>query len=145
LSLFLPWPTGRSIGLVLAVPGIGIWVGGQHLGYLEFGELARVAQRALGQRQTVINDLAIRRATEELKVAREYERICGILVNAFSISDFEAFDLQLKLPPAEIVPKDVSSLPQTRKSEFSFHLIKGFPIPLSNTLDRTLPAHVASD
>src|SRR6202035_335549 len=42
LSLFLLWPTGSSLGLVLAVIGVGIWIGVQHLGYLEFGELARV-------------------------------------------------------------------------------------------------------
>ena len=60
LSLFLLWPSGSSLGLVLAVLGTGMWVGVQHLGYLEFGELARVAQRTLGQRQIFINDLAIR-------------------------------------------------------------------------------------
>jgi hypothetical protein len=36
LSLFLLWPTGSSLGSVLAVLGIGIWIGVQHLGYLEF-------------------------------------------------------------------------------------------------------------
>jgi len=71
LSLFLLWPTGSSLGLVLAVLGIGIWIGVQHLGYLEFGELARVAQRTLNQPQIFVNNLAIRRATEELKVARD--------------------------------------------------------------------------
>src|SRR4051794_34685501 len=45
LSLFLLWPTGSSLGLVMAVMGVGIWIGVQHLGYLEFGEIARVAQR----------------------------------------------------------------------------------------------------
>jgi len=51
LSLFLLWPTGSSLGLVLAVLGIGIWIGVQRLGYLELGELGRVAQRTLEQRQ----------------------------------------------------------------------------------------------
>jgi UDP-GlcNAc:undecaprenyl-phosphate GlcNAc-1-phosphate transferase len=64
LSLFLLWPTGSSLGLVLAVLGIGVWIGVQRLGYLEFGELARVAQRTLEQRQIFINNMAIRRATE---------------------------------------------------------------------------------
>src|SRR5438874_11745623 len=41
LSLFLLWPTGRTLGLVLAVLGTGVWMGVQHLGYLEFGELRR--------------------------------------------------------------------------------------------------------
>lgn len=97
LSLFLLWPTGSSLGLVLAVLGTGVWLGVQHLGYLEFGEIRRVAQRTLEQRQIVINNLSIRRATEELKVAKDYEQLCKILVAAFSSNDFDAFDLNVKL------------------------------------------------
>src|SRR5437879_2585436 len=83
LSLFLLWPTGSSLGLVLAVLGIGIWIGVQRLGYLELGELGRVAQRTFEQRQIVINNLAIRRAREELKAARDYDQIRRILEAAF--------------------------------------------------------------
>jgi UDP-GlcNAc:undecaprenyl-phosphate GlcNAc-1-phosphate transferase len=93
LSLFLLWPTGSSLGLVLSVLGIGIWIGIQHLGYLEFGELARVAHRTLDQPQIFINNLAIRRATEELKVARDYEQVRRILLAAFGSNDFDAFEL----------------------------------------------------
>jgi hypothetical protein len=95
LSLFLLWPTGSSLGLVLAVLGIGIWIGVQHLGYLEFGELARVAQRTLDQPQIFVNNLAIRRATEELKVARDYEQVRRILSAAFGANDFDGFELDL--------------------------------------------------
>jgi len=101
LSLFLLWPTGSSLGLVLAVLGTGIWLGVQHLGYLEFGEIRRVAQRTLEQRQIVINNLAIRRATEELKVARDYDQLCRVLVAAFDSNDFDAFELRTKLYPTE--------------------------------------------
>jgi UDP-GlcNAc:undecaprenyl-phosphate GlcNAc-1-phosphate transferase len=101
LSLFLLWPTGSTLGLVLAVMGTGIWLGVQHLGYLEFGELRRVAQRTIEQRQIFINNLAIRRATEELKVTRDYDQLCRILVAAFSANDFDAFDLKLHLLPSE--------------------------------------------
>ena len=101
LSLFLLWPTGSSLGLVLAVLGTGIWLGVQRLGYLEFGELRRVAQRTIEQRQIFINNLAIRRATEELKVARDYEQLCHILVAAFSGNDFDAFELQWHSLPSE--------------------------------------------
>ncbi len=97
LSLFLLWPTGSSLGLVLSVMGIGIWVGVQHLGYLEFGELARVAHRTLDQPQIFVNNLAIRRAIEELKVARDYEQVRRILLAAFGSNDFDAFDLNPKL------------------------------------------------
>lgn len=98
LSLFLLWPTGSSLGLVLAVLGIGIWIGVQHLGYLEFGELARVAHRTLNQPQIFVNNLAIRRATEELKVARDYEQVRKILIAAFGSNDFDSFELRLDLP-----------------------------------------------
>ena len=101
LSLFLLWPTGSSLGLVLAVLGTGIWLGVQHLGYPEFGEIRRVAQRTLEQRQIVINNLAIRRATAELRAARNYDQICRILTAAFSSNDFDAFDLNVKLQPSE--------------------------------------------
>jgi UDP-GlcNAc:undecaprenyl-phosphate GlcNAc-1-phosphate transferase len=94
LSLFLLWPTGSTLGLVLAVLGTGIWMGVQHLGYLEFGELRRVAQRTIEQRQIFINNLAIRRATEELKVTRDYDQLCRILLAAFSTNDFDAFEMR---------------------------------------------------
>jgi hypothetical protein len=101
LSLFLLWPTGSTLGLVLAVLGTGIWLGVQHLGYLEFGEIRRVAQRTLDQRQIMINNLSIRRATEELKVSRDYDQICRVLVAAFERNDFDAFELSVKLLPHE--------------------------------------------
>jgi len=101
LSLFLLWPTGSSLGLVLAVVGIGVWIGVQHLGYLEFGELARVAQRTLDQPQIFVNNLAIRRATEELKVAQDYEQVRRILLAAFGSNDFDGFELQLEVHPSD--------------------------------------------
>src|SRR6202047_2230252 len=88
LSLFLLWPTGSTLGLVLAVLGIGIWFGVQHLGYLEFGELHRVAQRTIEQPQIFINNLAIRRAMKELKVTSNYDELRRILEAAFSSKDF---------------------------------------------------------
>lgn len=96
LSLFLLWPTGSSLGLVLSVLGIGIWVGVQHLGYLEFGELARVAHRTFDQPQIFVNNLAIRRAAEELKVARDYDQVRRILLAAFGSNDFDSFELNPK-------------------------------------------------
>lgn len=94
LSLFLLWPTGSTLGLVLAVVGTGIWLGVQHLNYLEFGELRRVAQRTMEQRQILINNLAVRRAVEELKVAADFEQMRSILIAAFDGNDFDGFELQ---------------------------------------------------
>jgi hypothetical protein len=93
LSLFLLWPTGSTLGLVLAVVGTGVWLGVQHLNYIEFGELRRVAQRTIEQRQIVINNLSVRRAVEELKVAEDFDQVRNILVAAFEANDFDGFEL----------------------------------------------------
>lgn len=133
LSLFLLWPTGSSLGLVLAVVGTGIWIGVQRLGYLELGELARVAQRTFEQRQIVINNLAIRRATEELKAARDYEQVCCVLEAAFSSNDFDGFDVRFKLFPSEAYPFRVGETgAQPRRGEVFFH---GGKSRRSRTLD----------
>jgi UDP-GlcNAc:undecaprenyl-phosphate GlcNAc-1-phosphate transferase len=101
LSLFLLWPTGSTLGLVLAVVGTGIWLGVQHLNYLEFGELRRVAQRTIDQRQIVINNLSVRRAIEELKAVDNLNQLRNILVGTFEGNDFDAFELQFKSPSGE--------------------------------------------
>jgi len=122
LSLFLLWPTGSSLGLVLAVVGTGIWIGVQRLGYLELGELARVAQRTFDQRQIVINNLAIRRATEEFKAAHDYEQVLRVLEAAFASNDFDGFDVRFKLFPGETYPLGAADpSPQPRRSEVFFH------------------------
>jgi UDP-GlcNAc:undecaprenyl-phosphate/decaprenyl-phosphate GlcNAc-1-phosphate transferase len=101
LSLFLLWPTGSTLGLILAVLGTGVWLGVQHLGYLEFGELRRVAQRTMEQRSAFVSNLAIRRATESLKTARDYVQLCHLLETAFSGNDFDGFDLRVNLLPGD--------------------------------------------
>jgi UDP-GlcNAc:undecaprenyl-phosphate GlcNAc-1-phosphate transferase len=98
LSLFLLWPTGSTLGLVLAVVGTGIWLGVQHLNYPEFGELRRVAQRTIEQRQIVINNLSVRRAVDELKSADNFDQVRRILVAAFESNDFDAFELHATPP-----------------------------------------------
>lgn len=141
LSLFLLWPTGSSLGLVLAVLGIGIWIGVQHLGYLEFGELARVAQRTLNQPQIFVNNLAIRRATEELRVARDYDQLRRILLAAFGSNDFDGFELQLQLLPGEIIPLELIE-PSSRRSPNSFRWTKP---GVARTADRSSAWKLALD
>jgi UDP-GlcNAc:undecaprenyl-phosphate/decaprenyl-phosphate GlcNAc-1-phosphate transferase len=119
LSLFLLWPAGSSLGLVLAVLGIGIWIGIQHLGYLELGELGRVAQRTLEQRQVVINNLAILRATEELKAAQDCQQIRAALESAFSSTGFDGFDVQFSLFPGEVNP--VNGVNSGGRRELALH------------------------
>jgi hypothetical protein len=85
----------------LVVLGVGIWLGVQQLGYLEFGEIQRVAQRTLEQRRIFVNNLSIRRATESLKSARDYSQVCRILESAFSANDFDVFELEAEMLPEE--------------------------------------------
>ena len=83
--------------MLAVLTGTGMWIGVQHLGYLEFGELARVAQRTLAQRQIFINDLAIRRATEDLKGTSDLwqVQVCRILEAAFSTNDFDKAEFSI--------------------------------------------------
>jgi hypothetical protein len=101
LSLLLLWPTGSTLGLVLVVLGTGIWFGVQHLGYLEFWEIRRVAQRTMDHRGIFVNNLAIRRATEDLKGTSDYVQVCRILHSTFSIIDFDGFELSVKAEAEE--------------------------------------------
>ena len=78
LSLFLLWPTGNTLGLVLVIVGTGIWLGVQHLGHLNFSELRRVAQRTIDQRQIVTNNLSVRRAAAELTEASDFDQVCRV-------------------------------------------------------------------
>ena len=101
MSLFLFWPTGSALGLILAVLGTGVWLGVQQLGYLEFGELRRVAQRTIEQRSAFVSNLAIRRTTEKLKTAHDYVQLCHHLQAAFSGNDFDGFNLRVKFLPED--------------------------------------------
>jgi hypothetical protein len=81
---------------VLVVIGTCIWFGVQHFGYLDFLESHSVAQRTRERTSKCANDLAIHRATEELKSARDYAQVCDILRSAFSTNDFDGFELRIK-------------------------------------------------
>jgi len=111
LSLFLLWPTGSTLGLVLAVLGTGIWIGVQHLGYLEFGEIRRVAQRTIEQRQIFVNNLAIRRATEELRWAEGLSQVSQVLTAAFESNDFDGFELRAEIPQRGFLVMEPGEVP----------------------------------
>jgi UDP-GlcNAc:undecaprenyl-phosphate GlcNAc-1-phosphate transferase len=102
LSLFLLWPERHTLGLVLVVIGMGVWFGVQHLGYLEFWEIHRIAQRTFEQRSIFVNNLAIRRAIEELKVTSDYDQVCHILKAAFLSNDFDGFELSVEVDEDEL-------------------------------------------
>ena len=95
LSLFLLYPSGPLVGIVLFVIGGGVWVGVQHLRYPEFVELGRVAQRTMEQKRIMVNDLTIRRATEALSRSKDMEGVEQILRDTFEANDFDGFNLAL--------------------------------------------------
>ena len=95
LSLFLLYPSGPTVGVVLFVIGVGIWVGVQHLGYHEFVELRRVASRTMEQKKIIVNNLAIRRASRALSKAYTFDEIREALYDGFRNNDFDGYRLQL--------------------------------------------------
>jgi UDP-GlcNAc:undecaprenyl-phosphate/decaprenyl-phosphate GlcNAc-1-phosphate transferase len=95
LSMFLLYPSGPMIAIVLFVIGAGIWVGVQHLGYHEFVELGRVAHRTMDQKKIIVNNLAIRRATAALSKTGDPDSVGRVLLEAFESNDFDGFELWL--------------------------------------------------
>jgi UDP-GlcNAc:undecaprenyl-phosphate GlcNAc-1-phosphate transferase len=150
LSLFLLWPTGSTLGLVLAVVGTGIWLGVQHLNYLEFGELRRVAQRTIDQRQIVINNLSVRRAVQELKMADDFDQVRSVLIAAFDSNDFDGLAIS-SLPSWKLTLDLVTTSNQLlgslavyrtyshRVLQMDINLLTSeFPATLADALDRVL-------
>jgi UDP-GlcNAc:undecaprenyl-phosphate GlcNAc-1-phosphate transferase len=101
LLLLYPGPGGSTMGVVFLIVGVGIVMGVQHLRYPELMELRRVAQRALDQKRVIVNNLAVRRATEELSRAHSMESVRRILEETFRYNDFDAFELYVETEPGE--------------------------------------------
>src|SRR6185295_19021418 len=89
LSLFLLYPSGSLIGIVLFVIFAGVWLGVQHLGYHEIVELGRVARRTIDQKKIIVNNLFIRRATAALEKSTDMTAVNQILREAFETNDFD--------------------------------------------------------
>ena len=104
ISLLMLYPSGKSVGIVLTVVGIGIAFGVQHLGYHEFAELGQAAKRTVDQKQIIVNNLAIRRATEELSRADDMEKICEVLNTAFKHNEFDGFELAVRPQQYDVLP-----------------------------------------
>ena len=71
-----------------------------------------------------MNNLAIRRATEELKVAHDYEQLRRILLAAFGTNDFDSFELRLDMLPGELVAFDRLASPSPGHTINSFRWSK---------------------
>jgi len=93
ISLPLLSPTSGTIAVVLSVVGLGVFFGLQHLGYREVDELCRLARRTWEQKAIISNNLAIRRATQELASATTSHDVLGILKTAFQGNDYDGFEI----------------------------------------------------
>src|SRR5882762_548001 len=80
----------RAIALVLAVMGIGIFLGVQQLRYQEFAELLSVLQRARRRRQILANHVALRQAAEKLRQCQDFGGMCQILQDTLEPIGFDA-------------------------------------------------------
>ena len=103
LSLFLLYPGGATLGIVLFVLGAGIWMGVQRLGYHEFFELSRVAQRTIEQKRIIKNNLALRRASRELAKAETLADLRRVFDQAFRSGDFDGYELRIDSEFIEIM------------------------------------------
>jgi UDP-GlcNAc:undecaprenyl-phosphate/decaprenyl-phosphate GlcNAc-1-phosphate transferase len=118
LSLFLLHPAGALVFGVLVVIGIGVVLGVQQLGYLEFLELGRVANRALKQRHVIANDVNIRRASEALESCTSLLQFCQIMRECLKPAGFDGFGLYLN---SEVPPEtEVYPLTRVRGSKLRF-------------------------
>lgn len=104
LSLFLLQPGSGAVATVLFTLGVCACMGVKRLGYYEFDELGRAAQRAIDQKQVIANNVAIRRAGDKLAEAHNFLQICCTLQEAFEVNDFDGFQLSLSSVPAESAP-----------------------------------------
>jgi UDP-GlcNAc:undecaprenyl-phosphate/decaprenyl-phosphate GlcNAc-1-phosphate transferase len=80
----------RAIALVLAVAGIGIFLGVQQLRYQEFAELLSLLQRVSRRRQVLANHVAIRHAAEKLRECQDLDTMCQILRDTLEPIGFDA-------------------------------------------------------
>jgi UDP-GlcNAc:undecaprenyl-phosphate GlcNAc-1-phosphate transferase len=104
VSLFLFY--AKAGFLVLFVAIFGIFVGIKHLGYGEFVEVGRIAQRAVTQK-IIMNNLLIREAVIALQRATTLDQVCEVLSAAFSDNEFDGFEFTVDI--GEAVPEYTSN------------------------------------
>ena len=118
LSLFLLNPGTRTVGIVLAVIGLGVLIGLQQLRYHELFELKQTAGRTLKLRQAIANNVGIRRASEQLRSCSTASELCLTLQNCLMPVGFDGFGFFLHGDTAH----EIECFPLTRagKHEFNF-------------------------
>ncbi|MEW6732663.1 MAG: MraY family glycosyltransferase [Acidobacteriota bacterium] len=95
LSLLMIESHARTIGLILLILGISVWIGIQHLGYHEFGEVSRLFQRSLRQRAIIANNISIHNAVDSFAEANTPKQLFDQLNACFQIIDFNRVELRV--------------------------------------------------
>jgi UDP-GlcNAc:undecaprenyl-phosphate GlcNAc-1-phosphate transferase len=91
-SLYLFYANAAFLVFFVAI--LGIVVGVRQLGYGEFVEVGRIAQRAVTQK-IIVNNLLIRDAVMGLQRATTLDQICEALKEAFFENEFDGFELRV--------------------------------------------------
>jgi UDP-GlcNAc:undecaprenyl-phosphate GlcNAc-1-phosphate transferase len=95
VSLLMIDSPARLIGLTLLVFGVSAWLGIQHLGYHEFGEVGRFFQRSLQQRAVIMNNIRINNAIGDLRSAQNFSELLDRLDDCFQTLNFCRVELRL--------------------------------------------------
>ena len=111
---------GRAmIAFVLAIAGMGIFIGVQQLRYHEFAELASAIQRVARRRQALANHVAIRHASDLLDKTNDFPSICCLLKQTLQPIGFDAVLLQ-KTGPNGFSPESLQPLCYTEDGRWIF-------------------------
>ncbi len=96
-------------------PGYGLGV--QRLGLSGIRRDSAGGAAHHGAAALFVNNIAIRRATEELKVAESFSQVCLILTAAFDANDFDAFELRTAVADRGFHLVEAEDLPHMRWSK----------------------------
>jgi UDP-GlcNAc:undecaprenyl-phosphate GlcNAc-1-phosphate transferase len=96
LCLMLLYPGRALVALVLLVIGTIFCLGVQRLGYAEFSEISRIAQRTLEQKRVIANNVACRKAAKALRRAKSYAEITTILDDFLRDGEFDGYKLVVR-------------------------------------------------
>jgi UDP-GlcNAc:undecaprenyl-phosphate/decaprenyl-phosphate GlcNAc-1-phosphate transferase len=130
LSMIL-YPRGHLLVPVLALIGLGVFLGVQQLRYHEFTELQRVARRIVNQMRVISNNIAIRRAAEALQSCQTLGDIGAVIIGYLEPIGFDGFALEMEsldeVPEAGLLPfhrksSDVICLGDSEADAFALRL-----------------------
>ena len=119
------------MAIVLFTLGAVIWMGVRRLGYHEFNELGRVAQRTIDQKRIISNNLAVRRAANKLAEAQSLLQVCSVLQEAFEANDFDGYQLSLARCDRSLQQAELAMIAHERKDQQHYAWHK----PVENEID----------